>query len=77
MIATMTSKGQITFPKMIRDLLKLQAGDKFEFTLLDNGKLLVVPMTASVSKLKGMLPAPRKAFSLEEMDAAIAKGSNA
>ena len=77
MIATMTTKGQVTFPKMIRDLLKLQAGDKLEFTLLDNGKLLVVPMTASVSKLKGMLPAPRKAVSLEEMDAAIAKGSNA
>ena len=77
MIATMSSKGQITFPKKIRDLLKLQAGDKFEFTLLDNGKLLVVPMTASVKKLKGILPAPKKAISLEEIEAAIAKGSKA
>ena len=75
MIATMTSKEQVTFPKIIRDLLKLQAGDKFEFTLLDNGKLLVVPMTAPVSKLKGILPAPKKAISLEEMEIAIAKGS--
>ncbi len=75
MIATMTSKGQVTFPKSIRDLLKLETGDKFDFRLQDDGKLLVVPITASVTQLKGMLPAPKKAVSLEEMEVAIAKGA--
>lgn len=75
MIATMTSKGQVTFPKAIRDKLRLGSGDKVEFTLLDGGKLLVVPMTAPVTKLRGMLPAPKKPVSLEEMEAGIIKGS--
>ena len=75
MIATMTSKGQVTFPKAIRDKLRLESGDKVEFTLLDGGKLLIVPMTAPVTKLRGMLPAPKQPVSLEEMEAAIIKGS--
>jgi AbrB family looped-hinge helix DNA binding protein len=75
MIATMTSKGQITFPKIIRDRLKLTAGDKFKFTVTEEGTLLIIPLTASVKKLKGMLPPPHTAISLEKMDAAIAQGA--
>jgi AbrB family looped-hinge helix DNA binding protein len=75
MIATMTSKGQITFPKIIRDQLKLTTGDKFKFTVTEEGTLLIIPLTASVKKLKGMLPAPQTAISLEEMDSAIAQGA--
>ncbi len=75
MIATMTSKGQVTFPKVIRDKLKLGSGDKVEFTLLEGGKLLVVPMTAPVTKLRGMLPAPARPMSLEEMEVGIIKGA--
>ena len=75
MIATMSSKGQVTFPKVIREQLKLEAGDKVEFIITENGQLLVVPKTASVKQLKGFLPKPRKAISLAAMEAAIAKGA--
>lgn len=75
MIATISSKGQVTFPKAIREQLKLEAGDKVEFTLTANGQILVVPKTASIKKLKGILPKPDKTVSLDEMEAAIVKGA--
>ncbi len=75
MQATLTSKGQMTFPKKIRDQLGLEAGDKLEFTITKNGQLLIIPMKSSVKKLKGMLPKPKKPISLEEMESAIAQGA--
>lgn len=75
MQATLTSKGQMTFPKAIRDQLGLEAGDKLEFTIIENGKLLIIPKKSSVKALKGMLPKPKKPISLEEMESAIAQGA--
>lgn len=75
MIATISSKGQVTFPKIIRERLNLEAGDKVEFIITDNGQLIVVPKTASIRKLKGMLPKPTKAVSLVKMEDAIKKGA--
>ena len=75
MQATLSSKGQMTFPKAIRDQLGLKAGDKLELTLTENGQLLIIPKKSSVTKLKGMLPKPKKSISLEEMDHAIAQGA--
>lgn len=75
MIATLTSKGQITLPKDIRDSLKLRTGDKIDFVPLRNGKFEGIAIKQSVSKLKGMVPKPKKAVSLEEMDRAINAGA--
>ncbi len=75
MQAIMTSKGQVTFPKAIREQLHLEPGDKLEFTITNEGQLLIVPRTASVNKLKGMLSKPKNPVSLEEMDMAIARGA--
>lgn len=69
-----TSKGQIIFPKAIRDQLGLEAGDKLEFTIIENRQLLIIPKKASVKALKGMLPKPKNSISLEEMESAIARG---
>jgi antitoxin PrlF len=73
--ATITSKGQVTLPKPIRDQLRLKPGDKVEFLLDETGTLRVVPVTASVTRLKGMVPKPTRIVSLEEMDEAIAKAA--
>lgn len=73
MIATLTSKGQVTIPKQARDALNLNPGDRVEFVFSDNGRLFLLPVTRPVSTLKGMLPKPTKPVSLEEMDAAIVK----
>ena len=72
MQATITSKGQITLPKALRDQLHLSAGDRIEFTVEENGTVRMLPRLASVKDLKGMLPKPGQPVSLEEMDAAIA-----
>src|ERR1700733_9134439 len=39
--ATLTSKGQTTIPKEIRDGLQMKEGDRMTFTLLPNGTVLM------------------------------------
>ena len=75
MQTTMTSKGQVTVPKPIRDRLHLKPGDKIDFMLDEDGGVRVVPVTASVTQLKGMVPRPGYPVSLADMDKAIAKAA--
>lgn len=75
MQATLTSKGQITLPKKLRDLMHLRTGDKLEFVVDESGNVLVIPITSPVTRLKGMVPPPQKALSLEDMEEAIAGGA--
>ncbi len=70
--ATVTSKGQITLPKTVRDRLGIVAGDRVEVIESDRG-FLVVPATRDVKALKGLVPKPRKPVSIEDMNRAIAK----
>lgn len=73
MHATLTSKGQITLPKALRDKLNLSAGDRVEFFMDDDNSARIVVKHVPVTRLKGMLPRPEQAVSLEEMDRAIQK----
>ena len=68
MRVTMTSKGQVTLPKPIRDTLLLEPGDTLDVMLEEDGSLRVVPLTAPVTCLKGMVPKPASPVSLEQMD---------
>ena len=43
MTAVLAQKGQIVIPKAIRDQMKLEAGDDFEFYLLD-GEIVLYPL---------------------------------
>ena len=71
--ATLTSKGQLTVPKRIRELLKLQTGDTVEFVVSEDGTVQVRAGSYDVRDLRGLLKRPgRKAVSVEEMDEAIA-----
>jgi antitoxin PrlF len=72
MEATLTSKGQITIPKAVRDTLKLHVGDRIEFLVDADGSVRIMPATRSVTELKALLPRPGRALSLEEIDAVIA-----
>ena len=68
--ATVTSKGQLTLPKAIRDLLRLGAGDRVDFIVRDDGTVVLRPATVDVRELKGLLH--RKGLtplSVEEMNA--------
>jgi antitoxin PrlF len=74
-VSTITRKGQTTIPGEIRRHLKLKAGDRLEFLVEPDGKVILVPATVDVAELKGLLaPAPRR-VSIEEMDIAIRKGA--
>ena len=75
MQTTITSKGQVTVPKPIRDKLHLKPGDKIDFMLDEDGGVRVVPVTASVTQLKGMVPRPGYPVSLADMDKAIASAA--
>ena len=70
-VATLTSKGQITLPKPIREALKLQIGDRVEFLVGADGTVTVWPVTEDVTTLKGMLAKPKRAVSVEAMNRAI------
>ena len=70
--ATLTSKGRLTLPKVIRDRLKVHAGDIVDFVVGEDGDIRVIAGTHDVKNLRGLLHRPgRKALSLNEMDDAI------
>lgn len=75
MQATITSKGQVTLPKALRDQLHLSTGDRIEFIIEEHDVVRLIPHLTSVKNLKGMLPKPSQAVSLEQMDEAIANGT--
>lgn len=75
-VATMTSKGQITMPKEVRDDLGLTAGSKVMFVKLPNGGYSLVPRTGSISDIFGMLHYPgMPTMTIDEMNDAIAEGA--
>ena len=70
-ISTISSKGQVTIPADIRKRLNLQSGDKINFLIDEEGKVSFLPATKSVTALKGIVPAPKKAVSLAEIEDTI------
>ena len=69
----MTSKGQITLPKAIRDRMGMEAGDRMDFSVAKDGKLHGRLIKGSVLRLAGIAkPADGRTRTLEEMDEAIA-----
>jgi AbrB family looped-hinge helix DNA binding protein len=68
MHATLTSKGQITLPKALREKLSLSTGDRIEFIFENDQTVRLIPKHIPVGQLKGMLPKPPKSVSLEEME---------
>jgi AbrB family looped-hinge helix DNA binding protein len=71
--AKMTSKGQITVPKEVRVKLNLKAGDRVLFILQDDGSVRLRAANKDISSLRGILPAPKRALTIEEMDEGIAR----
>lgn len=53
--ATLTSKGQTTIPKEIRDSLGMKPGDRMTFTLMPDATVLMRVKGKSVNELAGML----------------------
>jgi len=70
--STLTTKGQVTIPKKIRESLHLHTGDKIEFFITENGGAIIRPICKKVDdvfcKLKNI---KHKTVSVEEMNQAI------
>jgi antitoxin PrlF len=71
-LAILTSKGQVTIPKQVRDSLQLHSGDKVEFVITEKREALLRPITKKVDDVFGRLYKPgRKPVSIEKMNDGI------
>ena len=53
--AKLTSKGQTTIPKTIRDRLGMKTGDRMSFTLMPDGVVVMRVKNKRISELAGLL----------------------
>lgn len=73
MKALVTTKGQVTIPKLIRDQIHILPGTKIDFTVED-GYLIGRPVVKKLSSLKGIVRKKRKSpVTLKEMNDVIRK----
>jgi len=71
-LATLTTKGQVTIPKIIRDYLNLNTGDKIEIIITKKREAIIRPVSKKVDDIFCKLhKLGRKAVSLETMNDAI------
>ena len=74
--STVTSKGQITIPKEIRDQMGLKTGDRIDFVRERNGRFSLKPINTDFRSMRGMIKSPLgRPITLKEMDEAIARGA--
>jgi len=70
-VSRITSKGQVTIPEVIRREYHLQAGEQIEWELTDHGTVELRRAGGSLEDLTKILPKPKRALSIEEMDRAV------
>lgn len=71
--STITAKGQTTVPKEIRDRLKLKPGDRIEYVVDEQGRVILKARNLRAVDLAGFLGKPPGGpLTIEEMDDAIA-----
>jgi antitoxin PrlF len=74
--SAITTKGQATIPKAIREHLGLKSGDRIKFLIHPDGSVVLLP-TRSASVLRGIVKPRRRRASIEEMKEAPAAGASA
>ena len=76
MQSSITTKGQTTIPKDVRDRLNLKPGDRVNFFFHPDGSVAIRPLKP-VSALKGILKSRIGPVSIEDMNAGIIEGATA
>lgn len=71
-ISKMTTKGQVTVPKSIRDKLHLNAGDQIDFIFNDSGEVVLTPVCKQLDSIIGIIKTHKKA-TIDDMNSAISK----
>ena len=73
--ARMTSKGQITVPRDVRLKLNLKPGDRVLFIVEDDGAVRMRALNKDISSLIGILPRPKRAATIEEIEESIQRAA--
>jgi AbrB family looped-hinge helix DNA binding protein len=73
--ATVTSKGQITIPKDVRDALGLETGHRVSFLLREDGVVEMHPDSEDLMALYGVLKPVTKGVTLKDMERAVREGA--
>lgn len=74
MFATLTSKGQLTLPKEIRDRLNLDAGAILDFQIQADDTITARLVQPDGRRIRGLLKSPHATPpSVEQMDEAVSK----
>ena len=71
MESALTSKGQITIPKAVRDHLHLKGGDKVKFFYHPDGYVVLLPTLPASELRDGFGPRQQVTVSVEDMDEAV------
>ena len=74
-MSTVTSKGQTTLPKSIREALGVVPGDRVRYVILDNNEVRMMPVQ-HLSRLFGAFKHEGPPVTLNEMEHAIAEGAS-
>ncbi len=70
--SSLTSKGQTTIPKKIRERLNLRPGDRLEYVVEADGRVLMRPANRDIRELEGLLCREgQAALSVEDMNRII------
>ena len=71
--SAITSKGQTTLPKVVREALGVRAGDRVRYVIVDD-EVRILPV-CPVNRLFGVLQHTGPAVTLEEMEQAVISGA--
>jgi antitoxin PrlF len=73
MFATLTSKGQITVPKEVRDRLGLDAGAVLDFQILADNTITARLVQPDARRIRGLLKSPHATpLTVAQMDEGVA-----
>lgn len=70
--SVVTSKGQTTIPKEIRDFLKLKPKDRI-FYIVEDGKVVLKPLRGDILELRGSVPPKDRPEDFDAIRAATRK----
>jgi len=73
--ATISSKGQVTIPKAVREALGVGAGDRIAFEMREDGVAEVRPATVDVMTLSGIIQPKVRGVTIQRMKHEIAKAA--
>lgn len=69
--AALTSKGQITVPKHVREILGVRPGDRLAFRIRGDGSVVVEAETVDLRTLRGTIRPEVNGVTIEQMNETI------